>query len=280
LAIYALRSSLNRHSKIVNRKSIMPISRFESLARRLVEGSFKRLFGGQLEPLEIASHLARALEESQARGQTAVSFRVHLNPTDYETVYRQNPRLANDLATYVTQLAQQGGIILSTRPEIELTADPHMRSQQLRVETLYEQAALSLGTEVLERPSIDSRALAAIELLDAFLIVEGRAHIPLDRPIFTIGRRTDNDIVLDSAAISRQHAQIRWRFGRFVLFDLSRRGRTAVNEQTITEHALQPGDVITLSDIPFIYGEGRDGDEPRSSQESDPDAPTLLYPQE
>ncbi len=256
----------------------MPLSRFESLARRLIEGSFKRLFGGQLEPLEIASQLARALEENHARGQTAVSFRVHLNPDDYETIYRQNPRLSNDLATYVMQLAQQGGIILSTRPEIELSANPHIRSQQWHVETVDEQGTFSMGTEVYERPSVNNQALTAIEALDAFLIVDGQAHIALDKPIISIGRRTDNDIVLDSAAISRQHAQLRWRYGRFVLFDLNQRGQTAVNDQSITEHALQPGDIITLSNVPLIYGEGREDEEPRSTLQSDPDAPTLLYP--
>ena len=253
----------------------MPIYRFELLARRLVEGSFKRLFGGQLEPLEIATHLARALEDNE----TADVFQIYLHPHDYDTVYRQNPRLTNDLATYVMQLAQQGGIVLAARPQIELTADPDMRPHQVRVEARKESITMRIPTQVHERKTPDDRAAAAITALDAFLIVEGRAHIPLDRPLLTIGRRIDNDLVLDSPAISRRHAQIRWRYGRFVLFDLSRRGRTAVNEQPVTEHALQPGDIISFSDISIIYAEGRDEEErPRLAKDSD--APTLLFPEE
>jgi hypothetical protein len=253
----------------------MPISRFESLARRLVEGSFKRLFGGQLEPLEIATHLARVLEDNQ----TAGIFQIYLHPLDYENVYRQNPRLTSDLATYLMQLAQQGGIILSTRPQIELSADSHMRLHQVRIVAHKESITMHIPTQVQERETAGEQAAAAITALDAFLIVEGRTHIPLDQPLLTIGRRVDNDLVLDSPAISRRHAQIRWRYGRFVLFDLSQRGRTAVNEQPISEHALQPGDIISLSNISLIYAEGRDEEE-RPRLANDSDAPTLLFPEE
>jgi hypothetical protein len=52
-----------------------------------------------------------------------------------------------------------------------------------------------------------------------------------------------------------------------------------VNEQPISEHALQPGDIISLSNITLIYAEGRDEEErPRLS--NDTDAPTLLFPEE
>ena len=253
----------------------MPLSRFESLARRLVEGSFKRLLGGQLEPLEIASHLARALEENQ----TADVFQVYLHPDDYEKVYRQNPRLTSDLTTYMMQLAQQGGLNLLARPQIELAADTRMRPHQVRVEARKESITMRIPTQVHERKTPEVKAEVALTALDAFLILEGRTHIPLDRPLITIGRRVDNDIVLDEPTVSRRHAQIRWRYNRFVLFDLSRREKTAVNNEPITEHALQSGDVITICDISLIYGEGR-AEEERPRSPRDNDAPTLLFPEE
>ena len=80
--------------------------------------------------------------------------------------------------------------------------------------------------------------------------------MPLNRPLTTMGRRTENDVVLDLPSVSRQHAQIRWRLGRFVLYDVSSRGRTLVNGHPISEHVLRPGDVIALSDALLVYGEG------------------------
>ena len=65
-------------------------------------------------------------------------------------------------------------------------------------------------------------------------------------------------MVLDAATVSRRHAQLRWRYGHFVLYDLSQRhGRTTVNNQPVTECVLQPGDVITLSQIKLLYAEGQ-----------------------
>ena len=39
---------------------------------------------------------------------------------------------------------------------------------------------------------------------------------------------------------------------------MSRHGQTAVNGVPVREHILRPGDVIALSDVMLVYGEGRD----------------------
>src|SRR4030065_271660 len=59
----------------------------------------------------------------------------------------------------------------------------------------------------------------------AFLILDNGQHFPLDRPVINIGRRIDNQIVLEDQHVSRTHAQLRVRDGRFVLFDLGSPGR-------------------------------------------------------
>ncbi len=56
--------------------------------------------------------------------------------------------------------------------------------------------------------------------------------------------------------MSRRHAQLRWRFGRFVLYDLGSRAGTWVNDQPVDEFVLRAGDVIRIADTTFIYGEG------------------------
>ncbi|MCA9934185.1 MAG: hypothetical protein KC415_09690, partial [Anaerolineales bacterium] len=74
--------------------------------------------------------------------------------------------------------------------------------------------------------------------------------------------------------------QIRWRYGRFILYDLSGRGRTAVNGESITECVLQPGDVIALGDTLIIYGEGSETRPPRADSAGETSATLLLPPQE
>jgi hypothetical protein len=235
-----------------------PFSQFETLAKNLVEGSFKRLFGEQLEPYEVAAQLARAIEDSQQDGWVATVYNVQLNQADLDTLLSRHALLSHILADYLTRLAQQAGFRLSGAVEVVLTADLALSSHEMRVQAVLSDPVIEQTTQIQERPDVAAAALSALQALDAYLIIGGRRHVALDQPVLSLGRRRDNDVVLDSPTVSRQHAQIRWRYGRFVLYDLSRRGRTAVNNQPVSEHVLQSGDVIALSDTLIVYGENQD----------------------
>src|ERR671924_2415152 len=99
------------------------------------------------------------------------------------------------------------------------------------------------------------------ELIDlvppnAFLIsVEsGKTH-PLDKGLINIGRRLENQLVIDDARVSRNHAQLRAVKGRYVLFDLNSTGGTFVNGQRTSQTVLYPGDVISLAGVALIFGQ-------------------------
>ena len=108
---------------------------------------------------------------------------------------------------------------------------------------------------------------------NAYLIVDGERHVALDRPVATLGRKLDNTIPLDDPRVSRHHAQIRQRFGRWVVYDLGSASGTWVNNQRVEEWVLRPGDVITLGGVPLIYGE-----EETTGGENDDTGPTRPLP--
>jgi len=62
----------------------------------------------------------------------------------------------------------------------------------------------------------------------------------------TIGRRDDNDLVIDDPAVSGHHAKVDSLGDRFVLIDLKSKNGTFVNEQLIDSHWLNDGDVVTI----------------------------------
>jgi len=62
----------------------------------------------------------------------------------------------------------------------------------------------------------------------------------------TIGRRNDNDVVIEDPAISGHHAKIDSLGDRFVLIDLKSKNGSFVNEQLVDSHWLNHGDVITI----------------------------------
>jgi len=90
---------------------------------------------------------------------------------------------------------------------------------------------------------------------NAFLIVEGVKVHPLNESVVNVGRRLENQLVIDDPRVSRNHAQLRAIKGRFVLFDLNSTGGTFVNGQRTSQTVLYPGDVISLAGVALIFGQ-------------------------
>ena len=79
----------------------------------------------------------------------------------------------------------------------------------------------------------------------------------LDKKLAILGRHPDCDIVLDSGAVSRQHARILEIDGKFHIEDLHSRNGTYVNGQPVRERQLlQEHDRITLCHIAFEFLNG------------------------
>jgi pSer/pThr/pTyr-binding forkhead associated (FHA) protein len=89
-----------------------------------------------------------------------------------------------------------------------------------------------------------------------FLIVDGSRVVSIDQPVINIGRKSDNQIVIDNEHVSRYHAQIRRIKERYVILDLNSTVGTSVNGEKIDQVALRPGDVISLGGVPIIFGQG------------------------
>jgi hypothetical protein len=76
---------------------------------------------------------------------------------------------------------------------------------------------------------------------------EGTRHIQLTRDRMSIGRLSYNDIVLPSAQISRQHAELRLVNGEWWIADLRSTNGLHMNTQRVREHRLTPGDLVVLA---------------------------------
>ena len=74
----------------------------------------------------------------------------------------------------------------------------------------------------------------------------GRRIVPIDKPLFTIGRRSETDLRLPGADISRVHAEISSENGSCVIRDKQSRFGTFVNNERTNERVLVHGDHIRL----------------------------------
>ncbi len=81
------------------------------------------------------------------------------------------------------------------------------------------------------------------------------ARYPLERGrSLTIGRRKDNDVVIDNLAVSAHHARVDPVGDFFVLVDLQSKNGSFVNEQMVSSHRLKAGDGISIGKHLLLYG--------------------------
>jgi len=240
-----------------------PFQKFEALAQQLIEGSFNRFLGSDLSLSAIATELTRVVEHGTAAGVAPGQYEIRVHPEAFDKIVQAEPDAVVQLTDYLQAFVRQAELSLAGPPYLTLVADPALAPRTLLVAVVETKRPSPEAITQIRQPGDAAELFAAdIAALDAYLIVDGQRHVPLTKPVTNLGRNIDNDVVLDAPTVSRQHAQIRWRYGRFILYDVSNRGRTQVNNQTVNETVLKSGDVISLSDVKLIYGEGES--QPRS----------------
>ena len=70
----------------------------------------------------------------------------------------------------------------------------------------------------------------------------------------SIGRDSANDIVLlNDSMVSRSHAELQFRDGRWLLLDLGSRNGTIVNGRRVRQHPLKDGDRIQCGENFFVF---------------------------
>lgn len=84
----------------------------------------------------------------------------------------------------------------------------------------------------------------------------------LNRGVTTIGRAQDNDIVINNLALSRRHAQVEYKGGRYEVVDLQSQNGVFVNQDRVRgPRELNDKDAITLGTYQFVF---------RSTEDSEP----------
>jgi len=238
------------------------ISRFEALAEKLVEGTFARLFADRLSPIEVATHLTRAIEDSHSVsvdgvGQAPTHYWVYLSPEDCDALATEQPNLEKELAHHVGELVAQAGLATAGPALVRVLPRREVGARQVRI------TARWMPDEIPQKG--ETREMKADEVTVAydadappgrpFLILEGRRHVNLLEPVISIGRALDNELILEDPRVSRHHAQLRRRYGRYVLYDLDSAGGTTINEYPVEECVLHCGDVVSFAGVQLIYGE-------------------------
>jgi DNA-binding SARP family transcriptional activator len=130
----------------------------------------------------------------------------------------------------------------------ELGVDPSAELRELESQILAQDAALTAPVPMQRDGELRTVLRSSVLVPSAVLVIQSAEPqtVFLTRPVTTIGRRDQCDIVLDDPQASRLHAEIRVDAGRFFVIDRQSTNGTRVNGSMIEEHELQPGDEIAI----------------------------------
>lgn len=233
------------------------IARLESQLEQLIEGAFASLFGKRIRAQDVALRLARAMEDgiraaygSDPRPVAPDQYIIYTHPQIHRALFDQLPNLSQALSVHLVELATQTGYRLTMQPQIKVLSDIKLDLSDLVV--------------VAGHSDFDTHSTAVMQIVEpvqstrpqnAQLIIDNDRIVPLEADIINIGRHLDNQIVIDDPHVSRHHAQLRLRFGCYILFDIHSQSGTFVNSVQVKEHQLKSGDVIRMGKTHMLYSD-------------------------
>jgi hypothetical protein len=231
------------------------LARLEVRLQALIEGSAARIFASDDIHRELASCLVDAMQAGvriQPSGEIVAPnlYTLVVHPTQSMNIQR-NSALLETLAQTLQESAGEIGLTFLSPPVLRIAEDENLSPRHCHVVAQISIENLAETSDMVAGIAPNAPTMPA----NAFLIVDGTRIYSLTQFVINIGRRIDNQLVIEDGRISRVHAQLRLIKGRYVLFDLDSKGGTFVNEQRIHQCVLYPGDVISLAGVPLVFGQ-------------------------
>jgi hypothetical protein len=231
----------------------------EKSLERLLDTHLARLPEIKIPTRLVAGQWAREIQSTtrvDGFGTTfaADQYTFSFHPEDYQILGGYSLIEQEKFSKAFASIIRQAHYTMAHVPHIAFSTDPLLPRTQLRVIAWHSSDPVGTG-EGLTSADADTEAFPK----GAFLVVRGSEHFPLDKPVVNIGRRLDNHLVISDPQVSRKHAQIRAKSGRYYVIDLHSSSGTMLNGERIEEAGLKPGDVLTLATVELIYGEDVSG---------------------
>jgi len=233
----------------------LALDRLESRLQSLVENSAARLFPGNRTTHELSSSLMEAVrsgvQSEPEEGLLLPNLFIVLVHPEQAGLLQADQVLIDGLKQSLREATHEIGLDIPAPLVLRFEPDPGLAQGEVSVLARNSLEDISQTNDVV----VPLDEMSGGTPVGAFLIVDGTRTFPLEQSIVNIGRRPDNHLVVDDPRVSRLHAQLRLVRGRYVIFDLDSTGGTWVNGQRVNQQTLFPGDLISLSGLPIVFGQ-------------------------
>ena len=128
---------------------------------------------------------------------------------------------------------------------------------------LHEDTTVTLAPTEIEDEAGEEVYLPLDELTEgqALLVVKrgpsAGSKILIDREVTTVGRHPESDIFLDDVTVSRRHAEVRRKEGRFYVHDMGSLNGTYVNRERVENTQLANGDELQIGKFKLVFFAGQ-----------------------
>ena len=232
------------------------LQRFERRLGGLVEGAFARVFGGVVQPVEVAARLQREADDKKAivgAGRVLVpnEYVVELGESDYARLTEYDAALRRELAAMVREHAAEQGWSFVGPVDVHLTKVDGLDTGVFSV-----RSAVVTPDAPAKVPLPATRERAHPYLLLAAGDGGPERAVPLSRPVTRLGRSAEADVRLPDTGVSRLHAEVRLEPDGTYVVDLGSTNGTTVNGRKVTRTALSDGDRVALGPAALVYRAG------------------------
>jgi len=265
-----------------------PFAALERFFERLFERPTARLFHTRLQPIQLQRRVERAMESGRLSSADRIAvpnrFLVSLSPVDLGEFGDLVPGLEAELADAALSFARAHHFTLADRPRVRLTPDPRVATGDIRVRAEFGDPGASGRAAGPADDRAEPNALAApvanpeparatpsgptppphtmvfeVPRVDApVAILRERSADGVEREVtvngrpLTIGRASDNGLVLHDTRVSRYHGRLQARQGALVYTDLGSTNGSRVNGVPVDEVALGAGDRLEVGDTVLV----------------------------
>ena len=173
------------------------LDQLETRLKILIEGRLARLLPSSTSRGKLVQHLVTAMKDG-AEAQNAdftlapdVYF-LFVHPDDAHQLLA-NQNLLSDLASIIQEAGADAGFRFVQPPVVNLSPNSDISKTEISVLARIDQEAIRETVAMTSANHVDQNAVPS----NAFLIVNGVRIFTLEKPLISIGRRSDNDLVID-----------------------------------------------------------------------------------
>lgn len=226
------------------------LDRFEETMEQLIEGSIGRIMRSPVQPAEIGRKLERAMLAHQVISVGGImvpnEYRVAMHPADIARFSDYLDSVCTDMERWLSDLATERGLVMVGRPAVQIVPDTTIRRRTIQV-------SASVHTHQPRRPAPKANRTEVFQPLQQaesalrLRIVAGPGkgqEVSLDKDSLSVGRATDNDLVIGAADVSRHHARLERHRDHWQVIDLNSTNGTKVNGNRVHQQSIDVGDRI------------------------------------